>query len=96
MPSQFCLLLTRLVLIRPDLVVSPACEECRVVFLRARKQTACAAVDVSVAASLVVEMVSGEVGVNIQPFSWERNMKHRDLTSLLAEGREVLPCFEPW
>lgn len=48
---------------RPDLVVSPECAECRVVFLQACKQTALAAVDVSVAASLVLEMVSGEAGV---------------------------------
>lgn len=50
-------------LMRPDLVVSPGCEECRVIFLQAHKQTAWAAVDVSDAALLVLEMVSGEAGV---------------------------------
>lgn len=48
---------------RPDLVVSHGCEKCRVVFLQAHKQTTRAAVDVSVTASLVLEMVSGEAGV---------------------------------
>jgi len=48
---------------RTDLVVSPECEECRVVFLQAYKQTARAVVDISIAASLVLEMVSREAGV---------------------------------